>query len=162
MNYNDVLVKSVNKLKQDFLSGLIKIETESDLQSHLFCNCIKELETNNFSKPLEIRTNLGLFSTKQKIDIVLGAGLVTLEIKYEPDNSTIPPGRRPVVLPVNVTKDLEKISEYSQKGVEFSYFLFLDEDGQHFRRLPDLPWEILRTDKKTAYFLFYKNQLSKS
>jgi len=118
---------------------------------------MQELETNNFSKPFEIKTNFGLFSTKQKIDLVLGDGDVTLEIKYEPDNSTIPLGRRPVVLPENVIKDLEKISEYSQKGVEFSYFLFLDEDGQHFRRFPDLPWEILRTDKKNAYFLFYKN-----
>jgi hypothetical protein len=55
-----------------------------------------------------------------------------------------------------VKHDLEKIHEYAEKGVSFSYFLFLDEDGQHKRRHDNLDWETLTVNGKKAYFLLYQ------
>lgn len=155
MDYNDVFLQSVKDLKKDYLSGELKFETESDLQSHLFTYCIFNLKQNNFPKPLKIRTNFGMFSSRQKIDLVLGED-VTLEIKYEPDNSSIPKSRSPVVLSADVEKDFKKINEYSKNGIKYSYFLFLDEDGQHFRKWSDMNWEILKLGEKNVYFLLHQ------
>ena len=152
MDYNQVFLQAVDDLKRQFQNGEITFKTESDLQSHLYANCLTLMKQNEFPKPYQIKTNFGLFSPRQKIDLVLGKGGVLVEIKYEPDNSILPPSRRPVVLPENVQHDQQKMKEYREKA-PFAYFLFLDEDGQHMRRMKNYPWDTLTINGKQVFVL---------
>lgn len=155
-DFEQVFLDAMKKLEDDYLKGIIFFKAESDLQFHLFSNCLSVMKERKFTLPYQISSNVGLFSPQQKIDLVLGNNNVTVEIKFEPDNITLSNSRKNVVDRDNIYKDIERIKEYGEKGVEHSFFLLLDEDGQHKRNLKVNPndWKILKTNQgKESYLL---------
>lgn len=105
------------------------------------------MEKKGFPEPLKLYAEKTVFGKRSKVDLVLGDNEILVELKLEPD---YPGVSKPVVFSTkreaqgagSVETDLEKIAEYARKG-KCAYFLMIDEDGCHVRRIATEKWKAI-------------------
>jgi hypothetical protein len=155
-DYQKLFLDAMTNVLTDYQNGKIKILSEADLQSHLFFECRKLMEQRNFSCPLKLLAERGIFSRHTKVDLVLGDDEVLIELKVEPD---YPGVSKPVVFSTkaeaagsgSVENDLEKVEEYARKG-KHAHFLMIDEDGRHARKVHE-KWKAIQVRGKRSWYL---------
>lgn len=153
---NQLFMSSLEKFIEIYDKGIYRPRTESDVQGYLFALCIEEFIKNNIEQDLHLNCpNKNLDpSSRKKIDIVLN-NEVAVEIKFEAD---FPGVSKPVVFSNEAVKDITRLSEMKENGMPFCHFLFIDEDGTHFRnfyKYVDIPinWNTVRINGKTSHIL---------
>ena len=130
-----------------YASGGITIETEADLQGHLFARLVALLP----GSPLPLHACRSIGTPREKPDLVIGDKEIIVELKVEAD---YPGVSKLVVSPEEVWKDLQRLNRYVREGIVRSgYFLMLDEDGSHARRseAKGLWREAKRADRKASW-----------
>jgi len=158
MSYNQIFLDALENVQSRYMEEKIRFFSESDLQSHLFSECLRLLEKENFETPFKIYVEKGVFNKRQKIDLVLSADEVLVELKLEPD---YPGVSKPVVFSTirdaggpgsgSIERDLEKIEEYSKNG-KHAHFIILDEDGRHSRKVAGA-WKKVVVRQEERYWL---------
>jgi hypothetical protein len=155
MSYIRIIDEVLNEFINDYIDGEYIPITESDIHGYIFSKCLEACEKYRLPKDVHINHKNKLLGTKKKIDVILG-DLVAVEIKFEAD---YPGVSKPVVLKEEVLKDLERISFLREYGFEKAIFLFIDEDGEHYRnsvnryKISQSEWKVLDRKNKNTYIL---------
>lgn len=156
MGYNSVVYKTIDQFIDDYINCVYIPRTEADIQGYLFALCLKELMLNRLDLDIHLNyPNPYLDNQKhKKIDIVIGTK-VAVEIKFEADYTGV---SKPVVFPKDAISDLDRLKSMKARGMEHCHFIFLDEDGTHFRNLQKytedkLNWKLLSISGVDRYFL---------
>ena len=167
MNYNQVFVKALENVLEEYRRERIRFYSEKDLQTHLFCECLGIMRSEGFSTPFKIYAERGVFDKRKKIDLVLSDDDVLIELKLEPDYSGV---SKPVVFTTireaggrgygSVEEDLQKIDEYASKGKQ-AHFVMLDEDGRHAQKIQG-DWKEMTVRGRRRYWLHVYNQSEKT
>ena len=139
LSYNQVFLEALENVTEEYRKGRIRFYSEMDLQSHLFCECLKIMEREEFKTPFKVYSERGVFAKRKKVDLVLGDDDVLVLFKLEPDYPSV---SKPVVFSTireaggsgSVELDLEKIGEYATQG-KHAHFVMLDEDGMHAKKI---------------------------
>lgn len=157
-DYNAIFIRAVEDAIKEYVKGKIQFMTEADLQSHLFSKCVELMKQEVFTPPFQIHVEKDVFERRRKIDMVLGANDVLVEIKLEPD---YPGVNKPVVFSTikeaggkgygSVEEDLLKIEDYARKG-KYAHFIMIDEDGRHTRKI-SANWKKVNVGGKMCYLL---------
>ncbi len=155
--YNQIFQKVIQAFINDYQHGIYNPITEADVQAYLFSlsreECIKQgLEQNIHLNVADPRFDP---SKRKKIDLILNME-VAVEIKFE---ANYPNVSKPVVLSEEAAKDIERIKQMKENGITYCYFLFIDEDGQHFRNFHkhtsvSIHWEKVQRKSGLSYILF--------
>jgi len=164
LDYNQVLVKALEKVIEEYRLERIRLYSERDLQAHLFSECLGLMRKEGFKTPFEIYADKSVFEKRRKIDIVLGDDKVLVELKLEPDYYDI---SKPVVFSTikeagglgygSVEEDLLKIKDYAKKS-KYAHFIMLDEDGRHYRNIKG-EWKIMTVRGARRYWLHVHHKL---
>ena len=151
LNHNEIFLRAWKNVLEGYRNGKIRFISEADLQSHLFSECLRLMETEKFETPYKIHANKSLFTPRRKTDLVLGHDEVAIEIKLEPD---YPGVSKPVVFREEVEKDIAKLDEYLRQRVKHAHFVMIDEDGNHMRnpRIHE-EWKTIRVGDKEVFYL---------
>jgi len=158
MNFNQVFMEALKNVIEEYRQERIRFYSEKDLQSHLFCECLRVMKNEGLKPPFKIFAERGVFTKRRKTDLVLGNDDILIELKLEPD---YPGVSKPVVFSTirdaggrgygSVEEDLQKIEEYSKKG-KHAHFVILDEDGRHARKIQG-NWKDVTVRGKRRYWL---------
>lgn len=149
MSYERVIEEAIKGMIFDYSNKLFKPITESDLHGYLYYLCIKECDKLGLPRNIHINQRHKLLDSKKKVDLYVNEEL-TVEIKFEPD---FPGVSKPVVFDTEVRKDIERVQYINDNG-EKGYFLFIDEDGQHYRNsmkrygINQAEWRIVEDERK--------------
>lgn len=164
MDYNQVFVKALEKVMEEYKLERIRFYSERDLQAHLFSECLGFMRKEGFQIPFEIYADKSVFEKRKKIDLVLGNNEVLVELKLEPDYDGV---SKPVVFSTikeagglgygSVEEDLLKIKDYAEKS-KYAHFVMLDEDGRHYRNIKG-EWEIMTIRETGRYWLHVHHKL---
>ena len=157
-NYNAIFIRAVKSVIKEYGAGKIQFLTEADLQSHLFSKCVELMKKEGFAPPFLIHVEKDVFERRRKIDMVLGANDVLVEMKLEPDYPRV---NKPVVFSTtkeaggkgygSVEEDLLKIEDYAKKG-KHAHFIMIDEDGRHAQKISG-NWKKVNVGGKIRYLL---------
>lgn len=156
MSINSLVKKAITQFLEDYVTARYTPLTEADIQGYIFSLCLKEL--NEFQAELDIHLNYpsSYLDDKKykKIDIILGSD-AAIEIKFEADYPSV---SKPVVFPKDAIADLDRLKSMKAFGMSHCHFIFLDEDGTHFRNLQKytedkLNWQRLSVAGVDKYFL---------
>jgi len=133
MDYDLITTNAISNFVHDYEKGLFVPRTEADIQGYIFSACLQEFKLHNFELNIHLNyPNLILDNMKRKkIDIVVGDS-IAVEIKFEAD---YPGVSKPVVFREEVISDLERLKSMKNKGMPHCHFVFIDEDGTHYRNL---------------------------
>lgn len=158
MNYDQVFVKALENILEEYRQGRIRFYSERDLQAHLFCACLGLMRKEGFTMPFKAYIEKGMFDKRKKIDMILGDNEVLIELKLEPDYYGV---SKPVVFSTireaggrgygSVEEDLQRIKEYARKG-KHAHFVMLDEDGSHAQKIQG-DWKDMTVRGRRRYWL---------
>ena len=84
MNYSKLFEEALSHVLKDYSENKIHFFSERDLQGHLFYECRKLMEEQEFPLPLKLYAKGG-FSKHAKVDLVLGDDETLVELKLKPD-----------------------------------------------------------------------------
>lgn len=128
---NHIFTTALRLFIDDYENGIYTPVTEADIQFYLMALCKKLMQENNM--PLDIHANYAIPKHEslksKKIDIVIGSA-IAIEIKFE---ANYPGVSKPVVFPAAAAKDIDRLNDLKLAGIDYCHFIFLDEDGTHFR-----------------------------
>lgn len=153
MSYDYVIEKSFKGIITDYSNQIFKPITESDIHGYLYHLCLNECEKLNLPKNIHINQRHRFLEARKKVDLNVNDEII-VEVKFEAD---YPGVSKPVVLDTEVRKDIERVKNINASGGK-AYFLFIDEDGQHYRNsmkrynINQAEWSIV-DDEKNRYIL---------
>ena len=157
--WNNLLLNGIQRLQNCYQQEKIRFYSEADLQCYLFSECLKLVEQGNFEKPYLLHVERKIIG-RRKVDLVLGADEVFVELKLEPDRPGV---SKPVVFSTkkdagrrgkgSVEEDLERIQEYASSGIH-AHFLMLDEDGIHADKLSNIgEWTVMTVRNAQRFWI---------
>lgn len=155
MSYTKIIVEAIESFLGDYAASEYIPVTESDIHGYIFLKCIEGCNKYRLPKEVHINHKVKLLGSKKKIDIVLGIN-VAVEVKFE---ANYPGVSKPVVFKEEVLKDLVRLDFLRKNGLEKTIFIFLDEDGEHYRNtvnrynLPQSDWTIINRNNHKTYIL---------
>lgn len=154
---NELFENALRSFIIDYEKGCYNPRTEADVQFYLMACCKELLQEQDLE--LDIHANDRLLHYPawrgKKLDIVI-AGTIVVEIKFEAD---YPGVSKPVVFPREAAKDIERLIALREAGISYCHFIFLDEDGTHFRNFDKyspvpLTWQtVCRKDRGPSKLL---------
>lgn len=157
--YSSLFIDALKKVLIEYRGARIEICSESDLQAHLFSECLNLMRQRGFSTPFKVYAEKSVFYKRRKIDLVLGDNEVLIELKFEPRSSFGGQGRVFTTIKQaggigygSVEEDLEKIGEYARRGAH-AHFVMIDETGWHAEALLPDRWKRVSGGAKPSYLL---------
>lgn len=155
MTFSKVVDEALEIFVADYSILIYEPRTEADIQGYLFHLCMLGCSKYGLALDVHLNHKHKLLGTRRKIDMIVG-GCIAVEVKYE---ANYPGVSKPVVLKEEVLKDLERIKYLKDNGFTSVYFLFVDEDGEHFRNsmfrynIPQTDWITINDSMKNRYIL---------
>ena len=149
MLYASLLLKAWENMVMRFEKGYITLDSEGDIQCHLFSCCLELLEKGDFPRPLEIHAEITI--GEKRADIVLGKNEVGVEIKYLKKYLSLPTVQ-------DVKREASKVATYIAKDfLKRAFLAIVDERGTARRGLRPLSqkfesWRTIHTESGDVTF----------
>lgn len=153
LTYDEVFRKALIELMGDYENGRLEINSERDIQCHIYYACMKLMRKSNFELPYRLHAEKRPFpyKTGKTADLILGSNEVVVEVKLLKRGESATTDKTKAAK-ADVTK---KLAEYANLGVRNAYFIMVDEHGHSKRHLPG-KWRTVNVGRSKAHFLILK------